>query len=118
MWTNLELHIAMEGVRVLLQVIFALNVATAQIAMRVDYPAVENRNQVKLTCTSGLNLLRGAQFLKDGVPLTEGSASHQVSTLTSEADGEVTFTFTQAQEGLFRCSAKDQTSPEIGLAGA
>ena len=104
----------------LLQLVCALNVAsfaTAQIAMDVNYPAVENRNLVKLTCIDGLIPLSGAQFLKDGVPLTQGSASHQVSTLTNEGDGEVTFTFTQAQEGSFRCSANGQTSPAIALAG-
>ena len=113
----------MEGVRVLLQVVCALSVAsfaTAQIAIDVNYPAVENRSLVNLTCKmiGGPIPLGGAQFLKDGVLLTQGPASDQVSTIiTSEGDGEVMFIFTQAQEGSFRCSAKGQTSPAIALAG-
>ena len=43
-----------------------------------------------------------------------------MTSLTNEADGVVTITFTQAQEGFFRCVAPpgdSRMSPEIGLAG-
>ena len=110
----------------LVQVICALVVfglATAQLELRLDvaYPDTDNRGRVTLTCRDGLRNLADAVFLKDGVALAQGTASDQVTTLTNEGDGSVTITFTQSQEGFFRCVAPPPgdsgMSPEIGLAG-
>ena len=104
----------------MLQVICALvvvDLATAQLELDVEYPDISNRGRVTLTCRDGLRRLAGAVFQKDGVALTQGPASDQVTSLTDEADGVVTISFTQAQEGLFRCVAPGDSSPEIGLAG-
>ena len=112
----------MEGARVLLQVVCVLaaaGLATAQIVMDVEYPSVGNQNVVELTCrmSDDDTPLLGAQFLKDGIPLTQGPASDQVTSLTIAGDGVVTITFNQAQEGFFGCRYEDQPSPEIALAG-
>ena len=108
----------MEGCRVLLvQVICALvvvDLATAELELDVAYPDMSNRGRVTLTCRDGLRGLAGAVFQKDGVPLTQGTASDQVTSLINVGDGVVTITFTPDQEGVFRCV---RTSPEIGLAG-
>ena len=107
----------------MLQVICALvvvDLATAQLELDVEYPDTDNRGRVTLTCRDGLRRLADAVFQKNEVPLTQGTASHQVTSLTNEADGVVTITFTQAQEGFFRCVAPpgdSRMSPEIGLAG-
>ena len=107
----------------MLQVICALvvvDLATAQLVLDVEYPDMSNRGRVTLTCRDGLRGLADAVFQKDGVPLTQGTASHQVTSITDEADGVVTITFTQAQEGVFRCvdpPGDSRMSPEIGLAG-
>ena len=119
------LEVMMEGCRVLLvQVICALvvvDLATAELELDVEYPDMSNRGRVTLTCRDGLPPLAGAVFLKDGVNLTQGPASNQVTSLTNEGVGVVTITFTQAQEGVFRCVDRlddDRISPEmIGLAG-
>ena len=113
----------MEGCRVLLvQVICALvvvDLARAQFRLDVTYPDTDNRGRVTLTCRDGLRGLSGAMFLKDGVDLAQGPDSHQVTSLSDEVDGAVTITFTQAQEGVFRCvdPGNGRISPRIGLAG-
>ena len=105
----------------LVQVICALvvvDLATAELELDVAYPDTDNRGRVTLTCRDGLRGLADAVFQKDEVALTQGTASHQVTSLTNEADGVVTISFTQAQEGFFRCVAPPgDSSPEIGLAG-
>ena len=108
----------------MLQVICALvvvDLATAQqLELDVEYPDMSNRGRVTLTCRDGLRGLAGAVFQKDEVTLTQGTDSDQVTSLTNEADGVVTITFTQDQEGFFRCVAPQddsRMSPEIGLAG-
>ena len=109
----------MDVACVLLQVICALgmvNIALAQLALIVDYPDPQNPNLVMLTCTDPIFVVMGAQFQKDGIPLTSGPSSHQVN-ITNLGIGRVTFTFTQAQEGAFRCIFEGQTSSEIELAG-
>ena len=113
--------VMMESTRVLVKVICALAVlelAAAELDMDVEYPDMPiNRSRVMLTCRNGLRPLSGAQFEKDGVPLAPGQANNQVISLTNEGDGEVTFTFTQAQEGNFRCAGGGEMSDPIGLTG-
>ena len=107
----------------LVRVICALvvvDLATAQLELHVEYPDISNRGRVMLTCRDGLRNLTGAVFQKNGSALTQGTASDQVTSLTNEGDGVVTITFTQPQEGFFRCVAPpgdSRVSPEIGLAG-
>ena len=114
----------MEGCRVLLvQVICALvvvDLATAELEIDVAYPDIGNRGRVTLTCRDSLRRLADAVFEKTEVPLTQGRASDQVTSITMEGDGRVTITFTQAQEGFFHCVAPlgdSRMSREIGLAG-
>ena len=114
----------MEGCRVLLvQVICALvvvDLATAELELDVEYPDMSNRGRVTLTCRDGLRVLPGAVFQKSGSALTPGTDSDQVTSITDEGVGVVTITFTQAQEGFFRCvgpPGDSRMSPEIGLAG-
>ena len=111
----------MEGAHVLVKVICVLAVAelaAARLRMDVDYPdGTSNPNRVKLTCRDDLIPLRGAQFEKNGVRLTPGQDNDQVTTLMPGGDGEVTFTFTQAQEGNFSCVGDGKMSDPIGLTG-
>ena len=116
----------MEGCRVLLvQVICALvmvDLATAQfVELDVTYPDTDNRGRVTLTCRDGRHGLADAVFQKNQTTLTQGPASDQVTSLINEGNGEVTITFTQAQEGVVRCHLPpgDNTivSNKIGLAG-
>ena len=103
----------------LVQVICALaiiNSTLAQIVLYVNYPEPDNQNLVRLTCVRGVFLLMDAEFQRNRVPLTSGPPSHQV-TIINQGNGEVMFTFTQAQEGAFRCVHEGQTSSEIELAG-
>ena len=108
-----------------MQVICALvvvDLATAeQLELVVAYPDMSNRGRVTLTCMVGLRRLAGAVFQKNGSTLTQGTASDHVTSLTIEGDGVVTITFTQDQEGFFRCvgppPGDSRMSPEIGLAG-
>ena len=115
------LVVMMKGARVLVKVICVLTVAlaAAELQMDVEYPdGTSNRNRVRLICRNEITLRRvsDARFQKYVTFLTQGSASIQVTTLV-EGDGEVTFTFTQAQEGLFRCVHNDEESEWIGLTG-
>ena len=71
---------------------------------------------MKLTCLRENLPQSDAEFFKDGTPLTSGSESHQV-TITSTGSGEITFSFTQEQEGYFSCRSRGRFSDEIGLAG-
>ena len=110
----------MEGPRVFVQVICAtlvvVELAAAQLEMGVLYPDSGNRSHVWLRCmrSNGSNMgLPGAQFSRNGSLLT----AEDVTSLTDAGNGEVTFIFTQAQEGFFRCVHEGQMSPEIGLAG-
>ena len=82
----------------------------------VEYPDNSNRSSVKLTCHRGSVPQNDAEFLKSGVVLTSGSASHQI-TINDRGDGEILFSFTQQQEGMFSCCSRGHTSNEIGLAG-
>ena len=118
------LEVMMEGCRVLLvQVICALvvvDLATAELELDVTYPDTDNRGRVTLTCRDDLRGLAGAVFQKNGSALTQGTASDHVTSLTNGADGVVTITFTQAQEGFFRCvdpQDDSRMSREISLAG-
>ena len=109
----------MDVACVLVQVFCALgmvDVALAQLALSVDYPDPQNPNLVMLTCREPVFAVMGAEFQKDGAPLTSGPSSHQVN-ITNLGIGRVTFTFTQAQEGAFRCIFEGHTSSEIELAG-
>ena len=88
----------------------------AEPQLDVDYPDVNNYSLVKLTCLRENLPQSDAEFFKDGTILTSGSESHQV-TINSTGSGEITFSFTQEQEGYFSCHSRDRSSDEIGLAG-
>ena len=82
----------------------------------VEYPDVNNYSLVKLTCLRENLPQSDAEFFKDGTILTSGSGSHQV-TILSRGSGEITFSFTQEQDGYFGCYSRNHSSDEIGLAG-
>ena len=116
------LIVMMKGARVLVKVICVLAVAelaAAVLQMEVVYPdGTSNPSCVRLICRNDTTLRRvsDAQFQKNGVPLSQGPGRDQVTSLV-EGDGEVTFTFTQDQEGIFRCVHNDEMSQEINLTG-
>ena len=83
----------------------------------VQYPDNNNYSLVKLTCLRGTLPQTDAEFFKDGTILTSGSESHQATILNSTDSGEITFLFTQDQEGYFSCHSRNHSSDEIGLAG-
>ena len=87
--------------------------------LSVQYPAVSgNYSVVTLTCRDAFgNKLSGAEFLKNGTLLTSGPESHQVTIINDTGDGEISFSFTQEQEGVFSCGKGENVSAGIGLAG-
>lgn len=94
---------------------------TAALNLIVTYPEPKNFSVVKLTCQddSGipLNNSESLRFLKNGTQLTSGSESHQV-TINMTSTDDITFSFTQEQEGFFSCTRpRANASDEIGLAG-
>lgn len=112
--------ISATGILVICAQIVAVHLASAavQLFLGVEYPEEGRGNYsvVKLTCRDVLFLEENAEFLKDGVVLTSGPASHQV-TITNTGNGEISFIFTQQQEGNFSCRRGGDVSEEIGLAG-
>lgn len=85
--------------------------------LQVEYPVNGNYSVVRVTCRDLVgDKLNGAEFLKNGTVLTSGPASHQV-TITERGDGELSFIFTQEQEGVFSCGGEDSMSAGVGLAG-
>ena len=82
----------------------------------MEYPDVKNYSLVKLTCQREILPQDDAEFFKDGAILTTGSESHQV-TINSTDSGEITFSFTQEQDGYFSCHSRNHSSAVIGLAG-
>ena len=108
-----------DGARDLVLAICALaliELAAPQLDMAVSYPDRINRGFVTLTCTNSNRIipLPGAKFQRNGSLLT----SDLVTALTDEGNGQVTFNFTQDQEGYFRCVHNGETSREIGLTGS
>ena len=111
-----------EGTRFFVQVICALvavDLAAAFIRLNVDYPEREEENYsvVRLTCTEGGLTVTNAEFLKDGDLITSTS---NLVTVTNIGSGEISFTFTQQQEGMFSCrrgSGGDESEKTVGLAG-
>ena len=59
--------------------------------------------------------IRGALFFRNGAELT--TSSSQVTIVGNSRNGEVLFTFTQEQEGLFHCESSGLASIAVGLAG-
>ena len=88
------------------------------VEMTVEYlDGISNRNGVRLICKDEtLRRVSDAEFQKNGTLLSQGPGRDQVTSLV-EGNGEVTFTFTQGQEGFFRCIYENVSSSEIGLAG-
>ena len=84
--------------------------------LEVQYPDFNNYTLVKLSCLRENRPQSDAEFFKNGTSLTSGSGSHQV-TVNSTGSGEITFSFTQEQEGYFSCHSRGHSSDEIGLAG-
>ena len=86
--------------------------------LSVQYPVSGNYSIVRATCrdVSG-DKLSSAEFLKNGTVLTSGPESHQVTIINDTGDGEISFSFTQEQEGVFSCGKGKNRSAGIGLAG-
>lgn len=106
-----------ELLRVLVALIMVSFFARAQVELRVSYPEPANYSVVMLACTDEFGVRQNdVEFLKNGLVLNSGSSKDQV-TVTNTSCGEITFTFSQAQEGLFSCRSGSIMSSEIGLAG-
>ena len=92
--------------------------AAADLDLNVFYLEEENYSAVRLTCTGGGLTVTNAEFLKDGDLITSTS---NLVTVTNIGSGEISFTFTQQQEGMFSCrsggGAGGDESEKIGLAG-
>ena len=83
--------------------------------LNVDYPERDNQNYsvVTLSCRDGAFSVQNAVYQRNGDDLGA------VVNVTDETDEEVTFVFTQQQEGWFRCgrSTSNLSPVSIGLAG-
>ena len=103
------------GVVAVVCALVAVDLTDAIIKLNVIYPE-ENYSVVRLTCTEGGFTVTNAEFLKDGVALTSTSNLVIVTNIDS---GEISFTFTQQQEGMFSCRSGGggDESVKIGLAG-
>ena len=110
----------LEGVRTSRMVmvvicLFALmELTAAQPQLNVDYPEGDNQNYsvVTLSCRDAAFFVQNAVYQRNGADL---GAVVNVIDLTDE---EVTFVFTQEQEGWFTCgTSPNNLSPSIGLAG-
>ena len=88
------------------------------VQLGVQYPVSGNYSVVRATCrdVSG-DKLSSAEFLKNGTVLTSGPERHQVTISNDTGDGEISFSFTQEQEGVFSCRKGENVSAGIGLAG-
>ena len=82
--------------------------------LNVAYPERDNQNYsvVTLSCQDGAFFVENAIYQRNGVDLET-----QVLVI-DETDEEVTFVFTQDQEGWFTCGGStSDISPSVGLAG-
>ena len=96
--------------------LFALMELTAALPqLNVVYPDNQNHSVVTLSCQeSAISAIfvQNAIYQKNGMDL--GTVVNEID-LTDE---DVTFVFTQEQEGWFRCGpSTSNLSPDIGLAG-
>ena len=112
--------VVLEGVRtsrmvMVLICLFALmELTAAQPQLNVAYPELDNQNYsvVTLSCQESAFPLVNAIYQRNGAGL--GTVVNVIE-LTDE---EVTFVFTQEQEGWFRCGGSTTDfSTAIGLAG-
>ena len=117
----------MERITVYLAAVCVLQVALA-VELRVEYPLVDavsadgNYSVVTLSClrnTLGEPLQRDqfpATFLRNGSVITPNSS---LVTVTSGGSENISFVFTQEQEGEFSCrTALGEVSNTVGLAGS
>ena len=95
--------------------LFALMELTAALPqLNVVYPEHDNQNYrvVTLSCRDAVFFVQNAIYRRNGADL---GAVVNVTDLTDE---DVTFFFTQEQEGWFTCGpSTNNMSPSIGLAG-
>lgn len=109
---------ARELLRVLLALIMASFFTGAQVELHVSYPEPGNYSVVMLACTDEFGVRQDdVEFLKNGLVLNSGTSNNEV-TVTNTSRGEISFTFSQAQEGFFSCRSGSRMSSEIGLAGS
>ena len=84
----------------------------------MNYPDASNRSFVELTCSliaDGFNsLVNDSKFERDNELITSDNV-----TIIQINDSMISFSFTQDQEGWFRCTTSDAVdiSSAIGLAG-
>lgn len=105
------------GIASLITVVILYLIQLGPVRLSLHYPVSGNYSVVHATCRDMLGLrVDGAMFLKNGTLLTSGSASHQVI-ITGKGGGEISFVFTQAQEGVFSCRKRERTSEGIQLTG-
>ena len=82
----------------------------------VNRPTANSLSFVRLSCVdASMTDIRGAIFFRNGAELT--TSSSQVTIVGNSRNGEVLFTFTQEQEGLFHCESSGLASIAVGLAG-
>ena len=83
----------------------------------MNYPDANNRSFVELTCSlinNSNSRVNGAKFERDAELITSDNV-----TIIQINDSMISFSFTQEQEGWFRCTTSDAVdiSTAIGLAG-
>ena len=113
----------LEGVRTSRMVmvvicLFALmELTAARPQLNVDYPERDNQNYsvVTLSCRDAAS---SAFFVQNAIYQRNGVDLGTVVNVIDLTDEDVTFVFTQEQEGWFTCGPNtNNMSPSIGLAG-
>ena len=115
-----------EGLLLLrvISILIAVKLSDTSVLLTVAYPEVDlskrtgNFSIVTLSCMDGAFPLpsgNDVDFLQNGTSFTSGT--ELVTVTDADTFDEISFVFTQAQEGFFRCSSGGQTSARIGLAG-
>ena len=85
----------------------------------MNYPDARNRSFVELTCSliaDSNSQMNGAKFERDNELIT---SDNELVNIVQINDSMIKFSFTQDQEGWFRCITSDAVdlSRAIGLAG-
>ena len=88
--------------------------------LSIHYPVSGNYSVVRAGCSVAFTASghgHGIEWRKNETVLTSGPESHQVTIINDTGDGEISFSFTQEQEGVFSCGKGKNRSAGIGLAG-
>ena len=97
---------------------FALMELTAALPqLNVAYPELDNQNHSVVTLSCRESAI-SAIFVQNAIHQRNGAGLGTVVNVIDLTDEDVTFVFTQEQEGWFTCGPNtNNMSPSIGLAG-